>query len=159
LYWSNWEQLNPSTFVRASMSIPFFFDPMIVTGVPQGEDAKAEWARLASYGGDPPHQCAFIDGGIMSNFPIELFHVPDAVPAPPPFGIALGSQDRTQNTFANPWQLGLAIFDTARHCLDYDFIAKNPDYKNLVGDIDTDGFNWLDFGMPDQRKVDLFVRG
>ena len=95
----------------------------------------------------------------MSNFPIEVFHEPDIVPSAPTFGISLGSRHRKPNTFDNPWQLAGAIFDSARHCLDYDFLAKNPDYRNLVGYIDTEGFNWLDFHMPDVQKIDLFVAG
>ena len=57
------------------------------------------------------------------------------------------------------WKLTAAIFDSSRHCLDYDFIAQNPDYQNLVGYIHQYGFNWLDFDMTDEHKIDLFVRG
>jgi NTE family protein len=160
LFWDDPDRLNPAIYVRASMSIPFFFQPLIVEDVPQGAAAAKLWESLANYGGELPARCAFIDGGIMSNFPIGIFHEHQRIPSAPTFGISLGRRDRTPlNSFNSLWQLSAAIFDSARHSLDYDFIVNNPDYKRLVGYIDTDGFNWLDFSMSDQHKIDLFLRG
>ncbi len=43
--------------------------------------------------------------------------------------------------------------------MDYEFIERNPDYKNLVAYIDTGDHNWLNFEMRDEDKIDLFIRG
>jgi NTE family protein len=159
LYWRDPEGVNPALYVRASMSIPYFFYPLRVEGVPQGEEAQEKWRDLASYDEEPPEVCTFVDGGIMSNFPIDLFHVPEKVPAAPTFGAKLGPDQRRWAEISSPQHLGVTVFRSASHTLDYDFIKRNPDYRKLVAYIDTGQHGWLDFDMSDEAKVDLFVRG
>jgi NTE family protein len=159
LYWEKHEEVNPASFVRASMSIPFFFQPFRVENVPQDIAALDRWRDLASYAETPPQTCTFIDGGIMSNFPIDIFHRPDRVPSAPTFGVKLGTDKRKNSGIDEPMELVSAIFNSARHCLDYDFIVRNPDYRKLVTCIDTDDHNWLNFDMKPEAKVDLFVKG
>ncbi|MNG22614.1 hypothetical protein D3C84_1071160 [compost metagenome] len=66
------------------MSIPYFFHPMKVKRIPKGPDAEQLWEDLASYRiaeeGRLPGEVLFIDGGIMSNFPIDVFHNTNKVP-------------------------------------------------------------------------------
>ena len=159
LYWEDWEKVNPARYVRASMSIPGFFYPLRVPNVPQGPEAHQSWSDLASYDEDPPATATFVDGGIMSNFPIDLFHAPEKVPASPTFGAKLGPDERRSAEIDSPQRLGAAVFSSASHTLDYDFIKRNPDYRMLVAYIDTGQHGWLDFDMGDEAKVDLFIRG
>jgi NTE family protein len=159
LYWSDSDSVNPARYVRASMSIPGFFYPLRITSVPQGVEARARWRELASYDEEPPEVCTFVDGGIMSNFPIDLFHVPEKVPAAPTFGAKLGTDQRRSAEIDSLRRLGAAVFRSASHTLDYDFIKRNPDYRKLVAYIDTAQHGWLDFDMDEEAKVDLFVRG
>jgi NTE family protein len=159
LYWSDSDSVNPAMYVRASMSIPGFFFPLRVAKVPQGPEARQRWVDLARYEEDPPQTATFVDGGIMSNFPIDLFHVPDKVPAAPTLGAKLGIDQRRSAELDRPQRLGAAVFSAASHTLDYDFIKRNPDYEKLVAYIDTGKHGWLDFDMTDKEKVDLFVRG
>lgn len=159
LYWEDWEKVNPARYVRASMSIPGFFYPLRVPNVPQGPEAHQSWSDLASYDEDPPATATFVDGGIMSNFPIDLFHAPEKVPASPTFGAKLGPDERRSAEIESPQRLGAAVFSSASHTLDYDFITRNPDYRMLVAYIDTGQHGWLDFDMGDEAKVDLFIRG
>lgn len=159
LYWDKPETVNPARYVRASMSIPFFFQPFRVDNIPRGEGALDRWRELANYDETPPDVCTFIDGGIMSNFPIDLFHRHDRIPSAPTFGVKLGIDKRKVGDIDQPMELVSAIFDSARHCLDYDFIARNPDYRKLVTCIDTGEHNWLNFNMEPEDKVDLFKRG
>ena len=58
-----------------------------------------------------------------------------------------------------PASLLNAVFNSARHCLDFDFIVRNPDYKHVVTSIDTGSHNWLNFNLPEEDKFDLFRRG
>lgn len=156
LYWQDPMKVNPACFARASMSVPFFFHPFQVSDCPQGK--TADWVA-AGYGGTPPKEVRFMDGGIMSNFPIDLFHAPYEVPLAPTFGVKIGLERQEPAKIKGPGQLLAAIFDTARHTLDNDFITRNPDYQQLVAMIDTADHKWLDFNMPDEAKVDLFARG
>lgn len=159
LYWKNPHRVNPSNYVRASMSIPFFFEPYRVNNIPKGEVAMGCWRKLADYKETLPKSCLFIDGGIMSNFPINLFHRPDRVPPAPTFGVKLGTDKKKTETITQPFTLLSVIFDSARFNLDSDFIARNPDYRKLVSCIDTGEHHWLDFKLSDEAKIDLFKKG
>lgn len=157
LYWKDPDGVDPACFARASMSIPFFFRPYRVDHCPQ--DAAA-WKDLAGYtGASLPTSVMFMDGGIMSNFPINLFHQPYRIPSAPTFGAKIGTDRQSPKIISKPSQLLSAIFDAARHTLDFDFIKQNPDYKHLVKMIDTGDHNWLNFAMTEEDKVDLFARG
>ncbi len=159
LYWADPDQVNPAMYVRASMSIPYFFHPFRVENVPNTEAAWENWKTLVSYTEEPPSTAIFVDGGIMSNFPIDLFHRSNTIPTRPTFGVKLGSDKRTNRQINGPAQLGAAVFNSARHCMDYDFIARNPDYQQLVTYINTDPHDWLNFEMNEAEKIDLFTHG
>jgi NTE family protein len=162
LYWMKSEEKSPSLWVRASMSIPYFFKPYVADRIPRGDSSIALWKELAHLDWNPgeiPASCTLVDGGIMSNFPIDLFHANDTVPLAPTFGVKLGGSKRQLHRITNPFNLGGAAFNAARHTLDYDFIARHPDYQKLVAHVDTSGFNWLDFEMEDGEKITLFIRG
>lgn len=158
LYFADPEAVPPACFARASMSIPLFFHPFRVE-CPRTEAARKSWRELAGYEGEIPEHVHFIDGGIMSNFPINLFHEPYRVPTAPTFGAKIGIDRSAPQAITSPKQLLAAIFNAARHTLDYDFIVQNPDYRHLVAMIDTGDHNWLDFSMKLEDKVDLFRRG
>jgi NTE family protein len=158
LYWEEPDDVSPACFARASMSIPLFFQPYRVA-CPQSDAAAQAWRALAGYEGKLPREAIFMDGGIMSNFPINLFHRPYQVPDAPTFGAKIGVDRAEPRQITSPAKLLGAVFDAARHTLDYDFIMQNPDYKHLVAMIDTGDHNWLNFSMHEDDKVDLFQRG
>jgi NTE family protein len=158
LYFANPEKVDPARYVRASMSIPGFFHPYRVARIPKGPAAVKNWSEQAGYRGKLPTEVYFVDGGIMSNFPIDLFHG-QGVPLAPTFGARLGTDRTAPHDIKRPSQLLGAVFNAARHCADYDFIIKNPDYRKLLTNINTGQHNWLNFFMEDSDKVDLFARG
>jgi NTE family protein len=159
LYWSQPEKVNPAYYVRASMSIPYFFSPLRITDVPQGQIAKNLWSEEVHYDGDVPKEVFMVDGGIMSNFPIDVFHKKNSVPRLPTFGVRLGVDRNTANKISSPLNLFGAMFNSLRHLHDYDFILRNPDYRMLISKIDIGDHDWLNFGIEDKAKVDLFRRG
>jgi NTE family protein len=184
LYWAHPERQNPAEFVRASMSIPYFFEPLRVTGLPDGEAVRERWEGVgvdwehANDGDLAPH-ILFVDGGITSNFPIDTFHVVDRTPLRPTFGVKLEYDDR----YKPPKKLPLtgagsrkplasltgAIFNSARHTLDYEFAKKHPDYRHLVQFIpctyrdketgSLESYNWLDFNLSEEHREGLFRQG
>jgi NTE family protein len=159
LYWADPDSVNPALYVRASMSIPYFFQPFKIENVPNNEAAWDNWNKLVSYTEEPPKTAILVDGGIMSNFPIDLFHRTDGIPTRPTFGVKLGSDKRSKPQIAGPAQLGAAVFNAARHCLDYDFVVRNPDYRQLVAYVSTDNHDWLNFEMKEEERIDLFTQG
>ncbi len=159
LYYNNPDQVNPAHFVRASMSIPYFFSPMNIKNIPQGQKAKQRWEDTVRFYGKIPKEVFFVDGGIMSNFPIDVFHRKNSIPRLPTFGVRLGTNRDRAHKISNPLNLTGAMFNSLRHLHDYDFILKNPDYRMLIGKIDIGEHDWLNFGISHEDKIDLFRRG
>ncbi|MEN5173626.1 patatin-like phospholipase family protein [Acinetobacter higginsii] len=184
LYWENplTKEL-PAKFVRASMSIPLFFQPLVVPDIPK--DNKNCWKTLTGYEGEIPSSVHFVDGGIVSNFPIDVFHRKDRIPLCPTFGVKLGVDRNEPRKMESMGDFVGALFDTARHTSDYSFLFQNTDYQKLIAYIDTsekferkklsliekikpknwfskndlEDYHWLDFGMSDEKKVALFTLG
>lgn len=159
LYWTDPGKVNPALFVRASVAVPYFFRPLRIRPVPRGEKAVANWKSLAAYTGPIPRQIYLVDGGTMSNFPVNVFHQYGAVPRMPTFGVRLRDDRNTLNEITNPLNMFAALFNSVRHLHDYDFILRHPDYSMLIGKIDVGHHGWLDFSLSDDAKADLFVRG
>ncbi len=161
LYFHNPEEINPAYYVRASMSVPIFFSPLKIVEIPDTPKHKLAWKELTNYIGPHPEKVYFVDGGVMSNFPIDVFHVHDRVPQRPTFGVKLGlDRDKINEVDKmNYMRLIGATFNAARNIRDNDFINSNPDYQKLVAHIDTGHHNWLNFDLSDEDKLDLFRRG
>jgi hypothetical protein len=73
--------------------------------------------------------------------------------------VKLGADAQPVPHFDRLVQLTMAVFNAARHALDNDFIARNPDFRQLVCAIDTATQNWLNFDVIPAAKVELFRRG
>ncbi|MCL1983428.1 MAG: patatin-like phospholipase family protein [Clostridiales bacterium] len=158
LYWKDPGSLNPAYLARASMSIPGFFQPMEVHGVSEIIGISEKWKELCSFDGKIPDKITFSDGGLLSNFPISLFHergVPDA----PTFGARLGSYARVVNEISSFGSYAGKMFHALRHYSDFEFIYKNPDYSRLISYIPVTEHNWLNFYMHDDEKLVLFKKG
>ncbi len=161
LYWHNINKVHPSKFVRASMSIPFFFEPFKVDNIPgHGLSNAPEWYENVRYKGKVPDKVKFVDGGLISNFPINVFHVSHRVPYKPTFGVRLSAyRDSPADTDKLSGFLG-GMLSTMRQLHDLDFLLKHDDYKWLICNIDADKqYNWLDFNMKDSDKIGLFNLG
>ena len=162
LYWENPNEVSPAKLVRASMSIPFFFEPFEIDNIPNSGNPKDEnWYNLARYNGPVPSKVKFVDGGMLSNFPINVFHREDGgVPRMPTFGARLSTYRENFSKTDSILGMSGAMISTMRQIYDYDFLLKNPDYSRLICRIDADGkFNWLDFNMSDEDQVNLFNAG
>lgn len=112
----------------------------------------------------------FIDGGMLSNFPIREFHVaPPAEPKYPTFGVLLGGPpaepaDDTPTSIkkflsVSVFKFTLAFISTFRNFYDKDFLMSHPELKLIVKPVNTTEFNSLDFGMDAGTKKKLFAAG
>ena len=157
LYWNEPANVKPAYYLRASMSIPGFFYPFKVN---VGESVKkSDWEEIVKYYGDVPKEAVFVDGGIMSNFPIDVFHNRNRIPRLPTFGVKLGDDRDIANKSGSVPSFLMSIFNSARHVLDYQFLLKNEDFEKLIAKIDVGQHNWLNFSIKDDAKIDLFLRG
>ncbi len=157
-------KLPPAGFIRASMSIPVFFESYYINDIPCNHpDILKSWEDTFGEA-KPPTKARFVDGGILSNFPINLFYNGNvARPRLPSFGIDLDdTKPGEKEEDAAAWTLaGYAgrMFNTIRFYYDKDFQIKNKVFKKGVGSIPLWQYNWLNFFLTDQDKIDMFVAG
>lgn len=156
LIWSEPGKVNPADYLRASMSIPVFFQPYKIKVENKNHN---DWPAKVNFEGKPPETVYFVDGGVLSNFPIDSFHNPDIVPRLPTFGIKLGSDRDKVTKVKSLMKFLMSIFNSARHVLDDQFLLQNKDYKLLIKKINIGEHNWLNFSISDKDKLDLFCRG
>ncbi len=163
LYWGDkmWEQ-SPAKMVRASMSVPFFFVPFEIDDIPNaGQPANSSWIEYTNFLGTIPQKVKFVDGGMISNFPINVFHSKSGViPRKPTFGVKLSSYRNESSDVDDLGGFIGSMISTMRFDSDNEFLIQNPDFKKLICFIDADkDFNWLNFKMSDEKKKKLFLLG
>jgi NTE family protein len=137
--------------VRASMSIPFFFQPVRI-------DATAATYDGVSY---PASQVTWVDGGLLSNFPVEVFDRSDGEPSRwPTIGIKLSANATTMPP-AKPED---DAFEEALACLHAVLNNANryylpPDKASRTIFVDSTGISATDFGITPGQRATLFANG
>ena len=132
------EDLEVALAVRMSMSIPFFFEPVKLKD---------------SY---------IVDGGLLSNFPVELFDSA-GVPAWPTFGYKLvlsGQADPThlvQHPISGPISELAALFFTAMEAHDAYYLSNDKFVRTIT--IDSLNIASTDFNLIPAQKEALYQSG
>jgi NTE family protein len=158
------EELKPAGFVRASMSIPVFFESYYINRIPVDDpEVKAAWESRFQVK-EPPTTTRFVDGGLLSNFPLNLFYNPNVhTPRLPTFGIDLIEIEKDKESKdPKDWSFGSYLgkmFNTIRDYYDKDFLLKNRILEKGVGKVNMTGYNWLNFFMSDEDKLKMFAIG
>lgn len=128
--------------VRASAAIPFFFRP-VRQPTTRGE---ATW----------------VDGGLLSNFPVDLFDRPDTVsPRWPTFGVRLSTQPPTATTIREvegPIGIGLAALDTLLTDQGSSYLEDDCTVERTVF-VPTDGVSVVDFDLDAATAQRLYASG
>lgn len=172
LYWTNDElsEISPAKFVRASMSVPYFFEPLIKKIDTSKDSIVQAWKFWLN--AEPSHvfeQGIFVDGGSISNFPIDLFHESDIFyPRIPVFGVRLTDDSEegdprgsgSKVILQSPGSFLVNIFDTLKGFNDKAFLTKYAFYSHhSIQNVDCSPSNWLNFFMEDKEKTELFNKG
>ena len=162
LFYKDIENIHVADFARASMSVPIFFQPFTIANLPPFEETTPKWKQR--FGRDVSayqrhaEKMHFVDGGILSNFPFEIFHSKRA-PQMPTFGVKLGI-DRFRNRNNKFKDFLVNLLDVMKGNSDNRYrIQNNREYEQLVAQINTDGFDWLAFDMSDDEKLKLLKAG
>jgi NTE family protein len=136
--------------VRASMAIPFFFEPVRFR------------APQATFGNQicPAGNVVWVDGGMLDNYPLDVFDRTDGAPARwPTVGIKLSAQAPTVPTTDVGSTLGeaLACLQTVLDNADRFYVDGSRQQKTIF--VDSAGISATDFGLtPDQQNT-LFNNG
>ena len=146
--------------VRASMSIPFFFDPVTFS-------ANAADVQLPAPGGGTvsAHYDAgtvtWVDGGMLRNFPIDAFQREDGRPPRwPTIGIKLSSLQ----TSYGPTKAETTSLAVARHCLktmmnEWDAYSIDAATAGRTIFVDHGSVGTTDFDITQAQQDQLFLNG
>jgi NTE family protein len=120
--------------VHASSAIPFVFEPVRVGGA------------------------AWVDGGLLSNFPVELFDRP--APRWPTFGIRLSARPGIPPTHPvhGPVSLGMAAIETLVSNQDNAYIDDPCTVRRTIF-VPADEVSPIDFDITAQERDALYQRG
>ncbi len=193
----------PAEWVRASMSVPGFFEPVTWGLPPNGEasPSKHDGKRLSNQQDFKefldPHEVreleeldslTLMDGGLLSNFPVDAFSQDFLPPGHPIAGLPTVGLMLTQRSRPRRKARGLFVvkrgvmemIDAARVSRDREARArmrrrewaetKARSGRNgngapprrlstLLIPIDPDEHNWLDFSLSEEAMDDLYARG
>jgi NTE family protein len=151
---------DPIDAVRASMSIPFFFEPVTF----EATDATYEvpnpaggTTTLTFEGGT----VTWVDGGMLQNFPIHAFDRADGAPPRwPTIGIKLS---RFQTAYPGTSASGSAI-SIADRCLhtmmnEWDSYAVDEQTAARTIFVDNAGLTATDFNLTPEQQSTLFTNG
>ena len=149
------DELEVALAIRMSMSIPFYFRPIIID--PKSGDNGTTLTNPMNIGSlNQKH--AIVDGGLLSNFPIWQWDSSDE-PEWPTFGLLLyGTGDDKPYKTNNPINLAAALFGTMMKAHDKHFIRPD-DFINRTISIPTGNVSSIDFEISQQRKGMLYKAG
>jgi NTE family protein len=130
--------------VRASGSIPYFFEPVTLTGV-HGTST-------------------LVDGGLLSNYPIDIF---DKIGAGPPrwptFGVRLdalgiGTEPAVVRPVEGPVEMGVALIETSLEACQAEHVLNPCNLARSVN-VDTRGVSATDFSLSEADRAALVSAG
>ena len=154
------DQQDVVTAVRASMSIPIFFEPVTFS-------ARSADVAIAGPDGRPIVQhyeagsVTWVDGGMLRNFPINAFDRADGAPPRwPTIGIKLSSLQ----TVFSATQGCRSSFAVGRSCLhtllnEWDAYAVDEATTARTIFVDNGGLTATEFGLTQDQQDMLFLNG
>jgi NTE family protein len=131
--------------VRASMSIPFFFQPVTLTAKATGE------------------KCVLVDGGMLSNFPVDVFDAPaDREPRWPTFGVKLSARAATAGRIVNKVNGTVSMTKAMVGTMTSFYDRLHVDQESVQAQtifVDTEGVSSTDFGLSPETQQRLYENG
>ncbi|MFJ8256121.1 patatin-like phospholipase family protein [Peribacillus asahii] len=124
--------------VRMSCSVPYFFEPVKIK---TGNQTNV-----------------FVDGGVLSNFPMWLFNTDRGTRERPVIGLKLtGDEVGKAHEVDDPIEMFTALFKTMTNAHDSRYISKK--HVNNIAFIPMKGISGLDFKLNEEKKDELIQRG
>lgn len=121
--------------VRMSCSIPYFFEPVKL------------------------HNKKFVDGGVLSNFPMWLFDKENVKKVRPVIGIKLNGnkEDLPPRQINNAIEMFGALFETMKDAHDNRYISRKLE-KNIIF-VPIKNSSSIDFNLSETKKKELILVG
>jgi NTE family protein len=133
------DKLDVARAVRMSMSVPFFFEPVVV------QDTKGNTSYI-------------VDGGVLSNYPVWLFDDGTDDPPWPTLGYKLVEPNEGMpHVIRGPLSMLAALFSTMMEAHDSRYI-EDSDFARTVP-IPTLGVRIIEFDLSPERSEALYKSG
>jgi NTE family protein len=147
LYGLDPDEQSVADAVRASASIPFFFEPVTLRSRDESGNTIVS---------------TMVDGSVLSNFPIAMFDRADALPPRwPTFGVRLSMRrDGRVSTHEvrGTVSLALSLVETMLEACDAQLI-DDPCVQARSVFVDTSGVSPVDFGISEEQQELLLAAG
>lgn len=138
-YGTNPDDLEVAHAVRMSMSIPFFYEPVVLND-------------------NSENKCYIVDGGILSNYPVWLFDDESDDPPWPTLGFKLVEPESGKpHTINGPITLFAAMFSTMMEAHDGRYIEDNNFARTIS--IPTLGVQTTEFDLSPEKSDALYQAG
>jgi NTE family protein len=139
--------------VRASMSIPFFFTPVSV----RAAAVTSPPADMAS----PAGRVTWVDGGLLDNFPLDVFDRTDGAPARwPTIGIKLSARQTSIGAGRGTDSVvseAIACLETVLDNAGRYYVPPDKAVQTIF--VDNAGIKATDFGITPEQQQKLFENG
>ena len=133
------DKLDVVSAIRMSMSIPYFYEPVVV------KDSNGS-------------KCYIVDGGILSNYPVWLFDDGSENPPWPTLGYKLVEpSEKKPNTIKGPFTLFAAMFSTMMEAHDARYIEDSNFARTIP--IPTLGIHTTEFDLSKEKSKALYQSG
>ncbi|RMA64379.1 patatin-like phospholipase family protein [Ulvibacter antarcticus] len=169
-YWTDPDRIKPAAYLRATMSLPFIYYTFIPNKKHYNTNVPKDPVLL---------EARFVDGGMLSNFPIREFHrIDNKNPRFPTFGVLLSKRVLKKAEELTPEEIEkkklkvkdefdnvklvsyiMSFFSTFRNFYDNEYLFRNEEIETRIETVQTEGFNWLNFWMKPEDKKALFLEG
>jgi NTE family protein len=147
LYGLDPDEQSVADAVRASASIPFFFEPVTLRSRDESGNTIVS---------------TMVDGSVLSNYPIAMFDRADALPPRwPTFGVRLSMRrDGRVSTHEvrGTVSLALSLVETMLEACDAQHI-DDPCVQARSVFVDTSGISPVDFGISEEQQELLLAAG
>jgi NTE family protein len=147
LYGLDPDEQSVADAVRASASIPFFFEPVTLRSRDDSGNTVVS---------------TMVDGSVLSNFPIAMFDRTDALPPRwPTFGVRLSMRPEgrvSTHQVRGTVSLALSLVETMLAACDAQHI-DDPCVQARSVFVDTSGVSPVDFGISEEQQELLLAAG
>lgn len=146
--------------VRASMSIPFYFKPVVVRSGPARVPVPTPDGGTAVVTYEPGAE-TWVDGGMLKNFPIDAFaRIDGRPPRWPTIGIKLSLlQQDYRSTSACRSSAGIAAHSIETMLSEWDSYSVDQATAARTIFVDNAGVKTTDFALTQEQKLRLFTNG
>jgi NTE family protein len=157
-YFENPEDVLIADLVRASSSIPVFFEPFRLKDFEYSGNLTNSKKRIIN------GNTTFTDGALVSNFPLGIFDLEkDKIPRCPTFGILFDTHNESEGKeIKNILDFGLAMLETLNDYGDLSYLDQTKSDSRIIrisNKVKNRAIKTIYFNLSEEEMKELFGNG